>query len=64
MKMTGDINMKIDQVLTTDPQFNIIDSVSSKAGSGGLAYLESGSTASVKIEVGTQTQLKTVTSGL
>jgi hypothetical protein len=52
MKMTEDITMKIEQVLTTDTQFNIIDSVSSKAGSGGLAYLETGLTSSVKIDVG------------
>jgi hypothetical protein len=64
MKMTGDITMKIEQVLTTDTQFNIIDSVSSKAGSGGLAYLETGLTASVIIDVGKQTIIKTMSAGL
>lgn len=56
--------MNIDQVLSSDTQFSIIDSVSSKAGSGGLAYLETGLAASVKIDVGIQTEIKTVTAGL
>jgi hypothetical protein len=64
MKMTGDINMKIDQVLTSDSQFNKIDSISSIAGSGGVAYLEADSTASVNIYVGIQTDINAVTAGL
>ncbi len=46
---------------SSDTQFNVINSIVSTAGSGGLAYLET--TGSVEIDVGIQTDIKTMTAG-
>jgi hypothetical protein len=42
--------MVIDQMAIIDTQFNVISTIVSTAGSGGLAYLETGG--SVEIDVG------------
>jgi hypothetical protein len=42
--------MVIDQMAISDTQFNVISTIVSTAGSGGLAYLETGG--SVEIDVG------------
>ena len=46
---------------TSDTQFNVINTIVSTAGSGGLAYLETAG--NVEIDVGIQTDIKTMTAG-